>query len=191
METITRQQILQAAYQEIYERGVQAASVDRIAEACGLTPRELLTRFPSKMALSQATVAEVLKPMVLQTWVAPLDGAPDPMRAIESSFENAIHYMASLPVNRGCVLNNLGCEMSSLDAGFQQQIQELFMLWEGAFERALRQAPLKPDVEAAATARFLVAQIEGVFALSKTTQDPDTLWSGFRSFQAYLKGLVA
>ena len=60
-ESATRQIILQAAFDEIYAHGFQAASLTKILSTTGVTKGALYYYFPNKLTLGYAVVDEILK----------------------------------------------------------------------------------------------------------------------------------
>ena len=65
---VTRNKLLQAAFEEIYRRGFQAASLDTILIKAGVTKGALYHHFPDKAALGYAVVDEVVKGLLLKRW---------------------------------------------------------------------------------------------------------------------------
>ena len=57
----TRKALLGAAFNEIYHRGYQAASIDEILKNAGVTKGALYHHFESKKALGLAVIDEVLR----------------------------------------------------------------------------------------------------------------------------------
>src|SRR3954452_15168402 len=74
----TREKLLHAAFEEIYRRGFQAASLDTILAKAGVTKGALYHHFPDKAALGYAVVDEVVKGLLLERWgvMAPPSGDP-------------------------------------------------------------------------------------------------------------------
>ncbi|HEU6453755.1 MAG TPA: TetR family transcriptional regulator, partial [Gemmatimonadaceae bacterium] len=67
----TRQKILGAAFREIYVRGFQAASLDRILADAGVTKGALYHHFPDKASLGYAVVDDVIRGHLLARWLGP------------------------------------------------------------------------------------------------------------------------
>ena len=58
----TRQALLEAAFEEIYRVGFQAASLDRILDRAGVTKGALYHHFKNKLELGYAVLEEVVRP---------------------------------------------------------------------------------------------------------------------------------
>ena len=92
-----RARLLHAGFQEMYERGFQAASVDRILERLAVTKAAVFHRFSTKMEFGCALVDETIASMIRAQWVDTLDAAGDPLPAIGDAFEAGVEILRSLP----------------------------------------------------------------------------------------------
>ena len=79
----TRDKLLQAAFEEIYRRGFQAASLDTILAKAGVTKGALYHHFPDKAALGYAVVDEVVKGLLLKRWGVLAPSTGDPVTALQ------------------------------------------------------------------------------------------------------------
>ena len=134
----TRQRILSSAYQEIHRNGFQAASLTTILERTGVTKGALYHHFPSKAALGFAVLDEVIKDTVVQFWLRPLEEYSNPIDGLEYLIGEAGKNISNEDVLLGCPLNNLCLEMSPINDGFRQRVNQIYELWREAFARALR-----------------------------------------------------
>jgi TetR/AcrR family transcriptional regulator, transcriptional repressor for nem operon len=168
-----RERLLEAGFREIHRQGFQPASLEAIVDAAGVTKGALYHHFASKQALGYAVVDEVLADLLHEHWIGPIERAPDPLEALIATVREAA--ARGKAVELGCPLNNLAQEMSGVDEGFQQRIAGLYQRWEAGVTRALQrgqtQGRVRPDVDVAAAATFIVASIEGALGLAKTRKD--------------------
>src|SRR5262245_7595813 len=79
---LTRENLLQAAFREIYRNGFRAADVDAILAQAHVTKGALYHHFDSKAALGLAVIDEVIRNWILDRWLRPLEKAEDPIRGI-------------------------------------------------------------------------------------------------------------
>src|SRR5713101_7434306 len=79
---LTRQSLLQAAFQEIYRSGFQAASLDNMLSKAGVTKGALYHHFGSKEELGYAVVDELIREHILDRWVRSLEKAENPIDAL-------------------------------------------------------------------------------------------------------------
>jgi len=174
---LTRRKILDAAFQEIYRKGFQSASLDKILSNTGVTKGALYHHFPNKSALGYAVVDEIIGQWMRERWVEPLSKTDDPVLTIQRIVEETLSRKdEACHCELGCPLNNLAQEMSSIDEGFRLRIQKIFDEWRNAITGALKRGQLKGNVQkeikAEKVAAFLQASFEGCVGIAKSQPDP-------------------
>lgn len=189
----TRQEILSAAFDEIYANGFRASSLDAILERTELTKGALFHQFASKLELGYAVVDEVLVPMNRARWITPLAEFDDPLEGIIRLVERNVRDEPQAGLDRGCPLGNLIQEMSNSDPEFRRRLRRCVELWiEGMaehVERGRRTGYVRRSVKARAVAQYVVVSLEGVFAIIKGLRDKSvvpTFLSSMRAFFATL-----
>lgn len=192
----TRRRILEAAFQEMYRSGFQGMRLDEVTAASELTKGALYHHFPNKRALGYAVVEEVIGPMLEALWVEPLMRAHNPLQGLLDVIEHVQEQKpAAMMIQYGCPLNNLAQEMSPLDEGFRQRLDQVFNLWRRAISDALTQAQkrgiLRADVDCDDTATFVMAAVEGCIGIAKHAQDVGRLKACNRGLMDYLRSLRA
>jgi AcrR family transcriptional regulator len=191
---VTREEILDAAYQEIYRHGFQAASLSNILAKTGLTKGALYHHFPDKDHLGHAVVEEVIREGLDAMVFAPLRESDDPaatlLEIIRLKGEKATHETVSL----GCPLNNLMQEMSPLDAQFKKRLNAVLSAWQDvvtkALARAQKQGRVRRDVDCRAAALFLVSAWEGCAAVAKNMQSVKEYRLCMKQLEEYAEGLM-
>ncbi|HFC05556.1 MAG TPA: TetR/AcrR family transcriptional regulator, partial [Rhizobiales bacterium] len=108
----TRRRILDAAFAQMYKQGYQAMRIDTILADTGLTKGAFYHHFPSKKALGEAVIDEVLAGMIEQMWVRSLEDYVDPVVGIKAVLQRIPAMMGQQFAELGCPLNNLAQEMS-------------------------------------------------------------------------------
>jgi len=177
---VTRERLLQAAFQEIYRRGFQGASLESILEQAGVTKGALYHHFPDKTELGYAVVEDVVKDLLLARWLGLLEQQPgDPLSAFQGMLRQRVAELRPHEIELGCPLNNLGQEMSPLDEGFRRRVAATFELWTSGFAAVLKQGQkegsVRRDIDPGQVATFLVAAIEGSFGLAKSARSAQLL----------------
>jgi TetR/AcrR family transcriptional regulator, transcriptional repressor for nem operon len=190
----TRELLLQAAFDEIHRHGFQAASVDAILARTGVTKGALYHHFPTKTQLGYAVIEEVIRQRILQRWGHVLQETKDPLAyLIEKLRYEAQHRWPLEALQVGCPVNNLANEMSPIDEGFRQRIEQVFQDWRSSIARMIEQGrrtgEVRTDVNAAQVATFFVAVVEGTISMAKNAQDPKLLRDNFTLLQTYLAAL--
>ena len=124
----TRENLVQATFDEVYEHGLRAASLDGILGRVGVTKGALYHHFGNKKALCEAMVDEVIRPRVLGMWVAPLEASHRPVETLQEILRG-LGSLSEEEVVHGCPLNNLSQEMSGVDEEFRRKLVDPYALW--------------------------------------------------------------
>ena len=167
----TRAEILRAAFPLVLRHGFQGVSVDDIVEETQHTKGAFFHQFPTKRDLGYALVDEVVRPLIISRWIAPLEGFENPLEGILSRMEELIGGATLEQLQLGCPLNNLVQEMAPLDAGFRKRLRSALELWISEIERHLARAKaagyLKKSVDTREAAHFIVMAHEGFYGMIK------------------------
>jgi AcrR family transcriptional regulator len=191
---VTRERLLNAAFEEIYRRGFQAACLDTILRKAGVTKGALYHHFPEKSALGQAFVDDVGSKVLLDRGIGVLhQQAGDPLTALQRMLKERSLRLTPDEIELGCPLNNLAQEMSPLDERFRRRVAETYESWSDGFARILQagqeEGSVRRDVDAKEIATFLVAAIEGSFGLAKSARSAAVLRSNLRILSTMLDSL--
>lgn len=191
---VTREQILDAAFSEIYHYGFQAASLSNILARTGLTKGALYHHFASKQELGLAVVEEVLREGFEAMIFAPLRESDDPFETLREQIRTKAEKEDSESVVLGCPLNNLMQEMSPVDPAFKDRLLAIIKSWQdavaGALARAQKQGRVRQDVDCKAAALFIVSSWEGCVGVAKNMQSVRHLRSCLQQLQRYVSSLA-
>ena len=179
--TETRGKILMAAFDEIYHRGFQAASLSHILKNTDTTKGALYYHFKNKMELGYAVVDEIIYTTLKANWIEPLRNTDTPIDTIQQILLESGQRMTEEDVRLGCPLNNLAQEMSPIDEGFRNHISAVYLEWQDAIEEAVERGKkagnIRHDADAKQLSVLFVATLEGCLGLAKSTQSLETLMS--------------
>jgi AcrR family transcriptional regulator len=162
---------------------------DRIA---GIALRGAFSHhFATKKDLGLAVIRDRVRNAVESTWILPVLAAHTAAGGIEQVFEAIASDVEKSGSVSGCPLNNLALELSSQDADFRQQLDEIFLLWRDAISDKLK-ADLAvgrsrfSDPDAMAT--FVVATYSGAMAMAKASQSVQPLRACLRIVLDVIRG---
>lgn len=179
----------------IFRRGFQGVSIDEIVKASSLTKGAFYHQFPTKLELGYAVLDEVIKPMIISRWIAPLAACENPLAGILKQLKTLIGDAEPKQLKLGCPLNNLVQEMSPVDAEFKSRLEVALELWIDGMERELRRAKrdgyLKSDVNTRQVAHFLVMAHEGFYGMLKGLDDPRAFDALYSSLKIFIKSIEA
>jgi len=190
---ITRDKILDAAFQEIHKHGFQAASLSNILDRTGLTKGALYHHFPDKDRLGHAVIEEVIRESLETMVFAPLRATNDPIGTLRAVIQHKAERTTSDTVVLGCPLNNLMQEMSPLDADFKRRLTEILKTWQDvvtdALKRGQKVGQVRKDVDCRAAALFIVSAFEGCIGIAKNLQSVKEFRLCMAQLVGYVEGL--
>lgn len=192
---VTRDKIVDAAFQEIYRQGFQAASLSNILANTGLTKGALYHHFPNKSDLGLAVIEEVIREGFEAMMFSPLRETDDPIETLIEVIQRKAKNATLETVSLGCALNNLMQEMSPLDLEFKQRLNGILKTWQDvvmdALKRAQKQGRVRKDVECRAAALFIVSAFEGCIGIAKNLQSVKDFGQCMAQLESYVRGLCA
>lgn len=177
----TRNIILLAAFNEIYQRGFQAASITNILKNTGTTKGALYHYFENKQELGYCVLDEVIRNTIRVTWIDPLKDTDDPLTVLQKIIRESGNQITQADVSLGCPLNNLAQEMSPIDEGFRDRIANIYQEWQDVLEAASERGKLAGNVDNSIDSKeislLFIAALQGCLGFAKSVQKLDTLMS--------------
>ncbi|MFD4355039.1 TetR/AcrR family transcriptional regulator [Nocardia sp. NPDC058519] len=178
-----RERLLDSAGDLMHQRGYAAIGVAEICARADVRKGSFYHFFASKEALSIAVIDaywEGQRP----TWLAARDGDTAPASRLESLVRAQVEaqyvYRAATGNLGGCMLANVGLELSDREPLVRRRIQEIFD------EQTTIVADLVSEIDGVdpvSTARSVLAQLEGALLFAKLHNNPlllDGLWDQTR-----------
>jgi TetR/AcrR family transcriptional regulator, transcriptional repressor for nem operon len=191
---LTRDKLLQAAFNEIHLHGFQAASIANILRDTGLTKGALYHHFPTKQELGLAVVKEVVNDQLDLMIFKRIRESDRPALTLLQIIDESRHQMEFEAICLGCPLNNLMQEMSPLDKDFQACLNDILSIWQSTVENALRAEQrtggIRPDVDCHAAALFIVSAWEGCIGIAKSQQSLSNFSLCMQQLHGYMLGLL-
>jgi AcrR family transcriptional regulator len=189
----TRQQILDTAFWQVFQKGFNNVSINDILSQTTVTKGAFFYYFPTKNDLGYAIVDEVLTELTLKRWIHPLNAYKNPLQGILHHLKKIIENTPDKNLQWGCPLNNLIQEMSSVDPIFREKLNAVLDLWITQIENHLKKAQTEGHMKKTAhprqVAEFIVMAHEGAFGMAKSFQNPKILWSLYHSLRDYIHTL--
>ena len=182
----TRLNILQKAFELIYQKGYQTTSVDEIIATTQVTKGAFYYHFKTKDEMGLAILNELMIPNFKNNFIQPFQTEGNPLDTIY----NLLHYLLmeneDLKVEYGCPASNFTQEMAPWNIDFTKALNNLSLDWEktmiDAIEKAKKEQFLKSDVNAKEVAVFVISGYWGVRNLGKLENSKSV-------YLIYLKGL--
>jgi len=191
---VTRETILDAAFQEVHRHGFQAASLSNILAKTGLTKGALYHHFPTKDDLGLAVIDEVVREGLDAMMFAPLRESDAPFDTLLDIVRRKAQRADLENVSLGCPLNNLMQEMSPLNAAFKKRLNAVLATWQSAVAdalvRAQKQGTVRRDVDCRAAALFIVSSWEGCVGVAKAMQSVKDFRLCMKQLEEHVAGLA-
>jgi len=183
-----REKLLQTAFDEIYQNGYSATSVDKILKKAQMNKGSMYHFFKSKKELALAVIEEKLTLHITSKY--------EPLLQYK---ENIIDELVKVLKNRegfdfahGCKLNNMVQELSPIDKDFKVALEKIYLIFESIFEQILNNAVKAGELKHAdikALSIFTVASFEGCLATAKKSQDGQVYQTCISQLELFLKTL--
>jgi TetR/AcrR family transcriptional repressor of nem operon len=181
-ESDTRQRILDSARELIYSRSYTDVGVAAICEQAEVKKGSFYHFFPSKQELTLAVIDEFFVAFKKQIYAECFSSEMAPLDRLRLFIQRAYELqreMADLTGQTlGCPFGNLAAEMSTQDGAIREKVDLMFHRMErlvaGTLEEAVKIGEVG-GIDVPATARAMVAYVEGVMLMAKTRNDPEII----------------
>src|SRR5262249_32401274 len=132
--------------------------------------------FRSKEELGYAILEQIVSTFVGQTLEPCFSDPTDPPLAQIGCFlDRVVQAQRDRQCRGGCAMGTLASELSDVHEGFRKRLASVFTTWHARLAEALTEAKRRGHVGVAcdpeASARFLVASLEGAILLTKLSKD--------------------
>lgn len=167
----SKDKLLKVAFDEIYQNGYHATSVDKILKKASMNKGSMYHFFKSKKQLILAVIDVHIDDYIQGKYGVILEKQNNMIDAIMSILKNKPLYNFSY----GCRLNNLVIELANQDEDFQKALEISYLKFEGIFQKALDRAvknkELDENIDTKELGMFIVASIQGALTTAKKSQD--------------------
>lgn len=172
----TREAVLVAALRLMHVHGYNGTSLDDVLRESGIGKGNFYYHFRSKEELGYAILDQIVSTFVGQTLEPCFSDPTDPPLAQIGCFlDRVVQAQRDRRCRGGCAMGNLASELSDVHEGFRKRLASVFTTWHGRLAEALTEAKRRGEVvvgcDAEASARFLVASLEGAILLTKLSKD--------------------
>ncbi|MFQ5775406.1 MAG: TetR/AcrR family transcriptional regulator [Kiloniellaceae bacterium] len=169
---------LERAMEVFWAKGYEAASLQDLTEAMGLSRSSFYETFGSKHALFLAAI-ERYGDIIARRLEADLAGCRPAREAIARVFEIAVETAVDEGDLRGCFLGNCAVEVSPNDPAAAAQVRAGLARIEDKFYQAVRRGQNAGEIpterDARALARYLVGSLNGLRVTAKANPDAAAL----------------
>jgi AcrR family transcriptional regulator len=168
----TRQRILDAACDLVFERGALALNLDEVLAATGTSKSQLYHYFADKSDLIRAVVSRQGERVLDLQRPALRD--VDGWETLRRWRDSVVGVVAGLDCRGGCPVGSLADELAELDELARTEAASIFERWKALLIGALRAmvvaGQLRADADVDRLALATLASLQGGLLLAKTTR---------------------
>ena len=189
----TRDRIVDAACDLVFERGVASLNLDDVREVTGTSKSQLYHYFEDKLDLVKSVVDRQAE-RVLAIHRPALD-AVDGWTALRRWRNLVVRLVRAVGCHGGCPVGSLANELAELDESSRLRLSDVFAQWEEmiavALQRMVDNGELAPTADVEQLSIAMMASLQGGFLLSKTSRSVRPLEVALDASFDYLKAVAA
>jgi TetR/AcrR family transcriptional repressor of nem operon len=186
----TREALVRCGVEVLTEQGFNSAGIDGVLARVGVPKGSFYYYFSSKEAFGHAVIDCYAAYFARRLDRCFLDATLPPLARLEAFVEQAKLGMARFDFKRGCLIGNLGQEVSVLPEGYKARLDDILCDWQDRLEVCLETAVAAGDVSATANckewAAFFWIGWEGAVLRARLAGNAEPLSIFIRGFLAGL-----
>lgn len=187
---MARDELLDAALNELWERGYAAAGLTAILNRCGLTKGGLYHHFDSKEALAQAVLIERVNKKLDPYGMKALQRSRDPLKDLSRSLRK---LCAKVPEPWASWGSPIAAICSGAPSSVVVSGAKTYESWKdeirSALERGKRRGTVNRSVNCEHLANSLIVTIEGGLQIMRTTKTNAPFVLSLRGMGDFLESL--
>jgi TetR/AcrR family transcriptional repressor of nem operon len=189
----TRNRIVAAASDLIFEQGVAGTSLQDVQRAARVSGSQMYHYFGDKASLVYAVIAWQGETVLAhqQPWLSRLDS----LQGIRAWRDYVVSTMRRRECRGGCHIGSLASELSDLDPAARSDLAAAFQRWISAIRDGLQamqdRGELRADADVPQLAFALMAAVEGGLLLAKAQRDVAPLEAALDTTIAHIASLTA
>jgi TetR/AcrR family transcriptional repressor of nem operon len=142
----TRQRIVAAAAQLMYERGIAEATLDEVRAAAGVSGSQIYHYFADKQALLLAVIDHQTEAVLGRQ--EPLFGDLDSIGGLRRWRDALVEYQRRMQCRGGCPIGSLGSEVAESNPEARLAVASGFLRWEAAIRAGLAAMHARGELDA-------------------------------------------
>ncbi len=184
----TKELLLRAGLEVLTEKGFSSTGIDEVLKRVGVPKGSFYHYFASKEAFGAELVDRYASYFGGKLEHFFNDDSKPPLERLRAFIEDAQASMARYDFRRGCLIGNLGQEITTLPESFHARLCAVFADWEQRFARCLEtakeQGEIPVSVNCAQVAAYFWIVWEGAVLRAKLERNTKPL-------QIFAKGFFA
>lgn len=192
----TQSLIINNAFELFYKHGYNKTSIPEIIKGTGLSKGAFYHHFNSKKNIGEKVIDLTVRKRVYERMVVPLKNPNDEpvIPLLCDVFIKRIEGYSDLEKDLGCPANNLINEIGYSENSFRKMLRGIIDNWQLVMVNLLEQGKIKGEirknVDASATAIFLISAFEGVRGIRKVYDNDKILDEYLIAVKNYIEQLA-
>ncbi|RUR26686.1 TetR family transcriptional regulator [Vreelandella andesensis] len=170
--TATRDKLIDTGAELIAQQGYNATGINAVLKTCGVPKGSFYHYFSSKEDFGLAVIERFANQYDESLSTLLEDVSLPPLERLRRYFATGREHMLSCDHATGCLIGNLGQELSGQNDTFRDALNLVFQHWEKRFVDCLQYAQDLGDIDASiapeALASFILSGWEGAILRAKT-----------------------
>ncbi|MGJ8734332.1 MAG: TetR/AcrR family transcriptional regulator [Cellulophaga sp.] len=187
---ITKQLIIDKAFNLFYRDGFKTTSIDKIMKETTLSKGAFYHHYKNKKELGTAVISLKVKKRVVDGMIAPLLNSGNAFKILETVFINRLKSFPFIDKQNGCPMNNLINEIGNTEIAYQQALKSIIEEWKTALvnviERGKNEKSINTNIDSTAVAIYLISAFEGIRGIRKLYNDDAILNEYIKGLKLYL-----
>jgi TetR/AcrR family transcriptional regulator, transcriptional repressor for nem operon len=171
----TRQRIVDAAADLVFNQGVAHTTIEDVRAAAGVSSSQLYHYFDDKPALVRAVIEYQADTIVGGQETFDLSS----LNGLRAWRDWVVEHQRELNCSGGCPIGSLGGELAETDPEARAEVSDGFKRWENTIQNGLREmharGRLTPDADPDTLALALLAALQGGLLLTQIERDTKPL----------------
>ena len=182
----TRQKLIDITYDEIYEKGYQAASLSEILSKAQVHKGSMYYFFENKKEMAMSALKEKLSERFTKRYATILQYESN----ILDELFKVLNDISLRDFRKGCPLANIVQEMSNLDVDFDAMSKGFYEDLKKCFKDILDKAILLKELKSCDTqklALYITVVVEGAILATKATGNEKDYLDSIECLQEYIR----
>ena len=182
----TRQKLIDITYDEIYEKGYQAASLSEILSKAQVHKGSMYYFFKNKKEMAMSALKEKMKDRFTKRYATILQYESN----ILNELFKVLNDISLRDFKKGCPLANIVQEMSNLDVDFDAMSKGFYEDLKKCFKDILDKAILLKELKSCDTqklALYITVVVEGAILATKATGNEKDYLDSIECLQEYIR----
>ena len=182
----TRQKLIDITYDEIYEKGYQAASLSEILSKAQVHKGSMYYFFKNKKEMAMSALKEKMKDRFTKRYATILQYESN----ILNELFKVLNNISLRDFKKGCPLANIVQEMSNLDVDFDAMSKGFYEDLKKCFKDILDKAVLLKELKSCDTqklALYITVVVEGAILATKVTGNEKDYLDSIECLQEYIR----